>query len=327
MQAISLFFQHHHPSMNPYTSTSHPSFIVDLGVWTSCRCFWTSSSHGVPPDCKRLIWQQAWNSRALLLIFLRSCHALQELHLMSFILKEFLKGWNAWNIMKHHQFRAPLKLTAFENRCQPLGVKNSFLPSNPWFSLLRSMSIALAWAPSISCMRPELIGPKYQPKNDELDSCHLWKLRSGATNRVTVLVVTELRSFDIQDICIYDLQISFQWCLFFLYWAVGLGPFLSNSKAVCQGHLWLPWLCGVAQPPTYGWMVNPYLLIFSHVCLPAPVNSRCSQILGGVLCRNGDYNACKSSLFQRYVIWVNTLLWAYHLVITLSSGRLPFLKW
>lgn len=193
------FSQHHHP-MNPYTPTSHRSFIVDLGVWTSCRCFWTSSSHGVPPDCKRLIWHSqhqrrvwfcwggfnAWINYAKMVVMVamvnfKSLASDFFTHLPSsartppheFHFEGVFEGLKR---MKHHRFWKSIPTFG----CQKL------IAINPWFSLLRSMSIALAWAPSISCMRPELIGPKYQPKNDELISRHLWK-RSGATNIVTVL--------------------------------------------------------------------------------------------------------------------------------------------
>lgn len=125
------------------------------------------------------------------------------------------------------------------------------------------------------------------------------------------IVVTELLSFDILDICIYDLQFSFQWCLFCLHWAVGLGP-SSAQQAVCQGHLWLLGSAGLPNHrPMAGWWIR--------ICWFFPMSAR-----QGSLCRNGEYNACKSSLFQRCVIWVNTLLWAYHGVITLSSGGCHF---
>lgn len=111
------------------------------------------------------------------------------------------------------------------------------------------------------------------------------------------------------------------WFLTLSRWA---WPFLSTASSLPRAPL-VAWLCGVAQPPTYGWMVNPYLLDF----FPGLPASSCKfsmfQILGGVYVGMVTIiNTCKSSLFQRYVIWVNTLLWAYHGVITLSSGGCHF---
>ena len=78
------------------------------------------------------------NFRALLLIF----YAVAMLCKNSTSCVSFEVVFEGLKRMKHHQFRRPLKLTFENGRCRALGVKKHHFC--PWFSLLRSMSIALA---------------------------------------------------------------------------------------------------------------------------------------------------------------------------------------
>lgn len=244
--------------------------------------------------------------------FLRTCHPLQELHLMSFILKEFSKGWNAWNIMKHHQFRAPLKLTAFE------------FDANLW-----------VWK-THSCHQPMVLTAKIYVYCFGLSSFYLMYASGTHWSKISTqkwwtrqLPFAETPKWSNKySYCIGCNWTSVVWytghmhlwfanflsmMFVFLILSRWAWPFLSTAR-VCQGHLWLLGSAGLPNHrPMAGWWIR--------ICCFFPRSAR-----QGSLCRNGDYNhnACKSSLFQRYVIWVNTLLWAYHGVITLSSGGCHF---